>query len=68
MLFKTHRSIIIYKIYKVLKELKENQYPLDESLKLCKEYGLKKAVGYLLERSGAITDAIDVYFEVIIFF
>ena len=39
---------------KVLAELMNYVYPLDECLKLCNKFGVNDAAAYLLERTGAI--------------
>ncbi|CAD8073672.1 unnamed protein product [Paramecium primaurelia] len=45
---------------KVLKELQEQEYPLDEMIVVLKQYPVPDALVYLHERSGAITEAISV--------
>ncbi|CAK78098.1 unnamed protein product (macronuclear) [Paramecium tetraurelia] len=45
---------------KVLKELQEQEYPLDDIIGVLKQYPVPDALVYLLERSGAITEAISV--------
>lgn len=49
----------------VIVELKNYDYPLDESLKTCQKNGILDATAFLYERSGDITKAINLYFEVI---
>ncbi|CAK82442.1 unnamed protein product (macronuclear) [Paramecium tetraurelia] len=45
---------------KVLKELQEQEYPLDDIIIVLKQYPVPDALVYLHERSGAITEAICV--------
>ncbi|CAD8077589.1 unnamed protein product [Paramecium sonneborni] len=45
---------------KVLKELQEQEYPLDDIIGVLRQYPVPDALVYLLERSGAITEAICV--------
>lgn len=44
--------------------LKNWEYPLDGSLKLCKKYKRNEATAFLLERTGASDEAISMYFQV----
>ena len=44
---------------------KEDLYDLDDCLKFCSEYNLKRASAYLLERKGDIEGAFVMYAEVI---
>jgi len=48
----------------LLNILKTRDYPLNESLKLCKTYKRNEATAFLLERSGAIEEALILYMEV----
>ena len=48
---------------KVLEEVKAYTYPLDECMKLCKEYNVKDALGFFLERAGNLTDALNIALE-----
>lgn len=50
---------------KVVGELRKFDYPLDESLKICQQEGVLDATAFLYERSGDVTKAIHLYFEVI---
>jgi len=49
----------------VIKEIKLTTYPLDECLKLCREYGIKDALAFFLERAGNLQEAINISLEVI---
>ena len=42
-----------------MKELKNWDYPLDESLELCKKYGMIEASAFILERTGAVNEALN---------
>ena len=48
----------------LLKCLAKYEYPLDESLKLCRKYNKIEAVAYILERTGAVDEALDIYSNV----
>jgi hypothetical protein len=48
----------------LLIELKMQDFPLDECLKVCTKYNVKEAQAYLLERLGAIHQALDLYAQV----
>lgn len=48
----------------LLQCLSEYEYPLDESLKLCRKYKKTEAVAYILERTGAVDEALDIYSKV----
>jgi hypothetical protein len=47
-----------------LENLKKWEYPLDESLKLCRKFGKNEASAFLLERTGASDEALSLYFQV----
>jgi hypothetical protein len=48
-----------------LEEFQTYDYPLDECLKICKANPkLREATAFLLERSGALNDALNIYLEV----
>jgi hypothetical protein len=47
-----------FKPNQVLQTLKESSYPLDDSLTFTKQYYIRDAAAYLLERSGAIEEAL----------
>lgn len=52
----------------ILEELMKENYPLDESLEICKKYDVLEAYAYLLVKSGAtghIEAAIRVYFNLV---
>jgi len=36
----------------ILTELQKENYPLDESMEICRRYDVLEAVGYLLVKSG----------------
>jgi hypothetical protein len=36
-------------------------FPLDEALKICKEYNIQEACAYLYIITGAIQNALDIY-------
>ena len=40
--------------------MKNNDYPLDDSLKLCREHNIQEAIAYLLKHSGAIPEALEI--------
>eukprot|EP01017_Pseudomicrothorax_dubius_P021471 TRINITY_DN2312_c0_g2_i2.p1 TRINITY_DN2312_c0_g2~~TRINITY_DN2312_c0_g2_i2.p1 ORF type:complete len:569 (-),score=142.51 TRINITY_DN2312_c0_g2_i2:600-2306(-) len=48
---------------KLKEELRKYDYPLDQSVKICREFGNKKAVAFLLDKSGAAFDALELYLE-----
>lgn len=51
----------------ILEQIKQEDYPLDESLDICKHHGVIDAEAYLLVRSGGegeIGTAIKLYFKV----
>lgn len=52
----------------MLYELKNFDYPLDQCLKLCQEYNITEATAFLLERSGAVLEALKLYIEVFLKF
>jgi len=47
----------------VIKEVKFTTYPLDECLKLCREYDVKNALAFFLERAGNLQEAINISLE-----
>jgi hypothetical protein len=47
-----------------MKEIKNFDYPLDEALKICKEYNMHESLAFLLEKAGFYSEALDLYFEV----
>lgn len=49
---------------KLLNILKTRDYPLNESLKLCQSYKRNEATAFLLERTGAIEEALVLYLEI----
>jgi hypothetical protein len=52
----------------ILSELVKENYPLDESISICKKYEVLEALAYLLAKSGGEGNteaAIKVYFELI---
>lgn len=51
------------KPHAVLQELKSNDYPLDDIIVVCKQYPVADALAHLLERSGAISEAIRILLE-----
>lgn len=53
---------------KLLQELKNFDYPLDQCLKLCKEHSMNEATAFLLERTGAVLEALILYLQVCLFF
>lgn len=44
----------------VIEEVKKTTYPLDESLKIVKEYGLNNVAAFFLERAGNLHEALDI--------
>jgi len=52
----------------LLTELRSFDYPLDQCLKLCQEFKMNEATAFLLERSGAVLEALKLYIEVIYYF
>lgn len=52
---------------KLLQELKNFDYPLDQCLKLCKEHSMNEATAFLLERTGAVLEALILYLQVFFF-
>lgn len=44
----------------VLAEIQENDYPMDDVIQICRQYDVPDALAFLLERSGAIKEAIKV--------
>jgi hypothetical protein len=56
--------IIVYKL-KVLGILKMRAYPLDESLFETRSFCVRDASAYLLERNGAIDEAVYEFFYLI---
>jgi len=55
----------MYRPTRVLAALKEKPYPLDESLLLTRQYGIREASAFLLERNGAIDLAVRELYEVV---
>jgi hypothetical protein len=51
-------------VYKYLAS--HDDYPLDSCLKLCKEANITDATAYLLERTGDLGGALDVFLQVAI--
>lgn len=51
----------------VLDEVRSNTYPLDECMKLCREYNVKNALAFFLERAGNLTEALSISLEVYYF-
>ncbi len=43
---------------RVLEELKNNDYPLDDVKKICEEYKNDEATAHVLERLGSIQESI----------
>ena len=51
----------------VLPELENNQdYPLDECFRICKQYQVKEAMAYLMERLGGVQEALDLHLAIIL--
>lgn len=47
-------------------ELENNQdYPLDECFRICKQYEVKDAMAYLMERLGGVQEALDLHLSII---
>ena len=49
---------------RVLAEVNSYSYPLDECMKLCKEYNVRDALSFFLERAGNLDQAVDIAFDV----
>lgn len=49
----------------MLNALREKPYPLDESLLLTRQFGIREASAFLLERNGAIDQAVRELFDVV---
>ena len=47
-----------------MKEIKNYDYPLDEALKICKEYNMSEPLAYLFDKAGFYSDALELYVEV----
>ena len=47
-----------------MKEIKNYDYPLDEALKICKEYNMFEPLAYLFDKAGFYSDALELYVEV----
>lgn len=50
-----------------MKEIQSFDYPLEKCLEICKTYKIVNATAFLLERSGAIHEAMDLYLQVLKF-
>lgn len=48
----------------VVKVFNRYKFPLDESLKICKEYKNSLAIAYITNRLGLTEEAVDEYLEV----
>jgi len=48
----------------VLAEVKSYNYPLDECMKICKEYAVRDALSFFLERAGNLNEAVYIAFDV----
>jgi len=44
----------------VIEEVKRTTYPLDESLRIVKEFGLNNVAAFFLERAGNLHEALDI--------
>ena len=54
----------------IIEEVRKENYPLDESLRICRKFGVIDAQAYLLVKSGGegeVSEAILLYFKVIYF-
>jgi len=50
---------------KILEFLKKEDCPLKESLEICEKYQIKKAIVFLLPRTGKIEQALDLHLKVL---
>jgi hypothetical protein len=51
--------------HRILQEVQKWDYPLDEALRLCKQHGVMDATAYLLERTGAIEEALAMHVRIL---
>ena len=38
-------------------------YPIDDSLKICRKYNADESVAFLLDRNGAVKESIELYLD-----
>jgi len=50
---------------RVLPELIQWDYPLDQSLLICKKFKIMDATAFLLERTGATDEALQMYVQIL---
>ena len=48
----------------IFHEVERHNYPLEECLKICRDYNVKDALAFFLEKAGNIIDALDTWLEV----
>ena len=44
--------------------MKCGDFPQDECLKICRKYKIQAGEAFLMEKSGSVVDAIQIYFDV----
>jgi hypothetical protein len=49
----------------VLEELKKNDYPLDDVLKICENPKNEEAMAYIFERTGSIQESILIHINLL---
>lgn len=45
-------------------ELRNFDYPLDEAIRICKEFNMQESLAYLYDKAGFYHDAVALYIEV----
>jgi len=53
------RLLCQFKSKTIVNKLKQHFYPIDDCIKIVREFKVDEAEAYLLERSGAVHDALD---------